>query len=118
MVPQEGTVRTIARQDSHDIQQKADVSGLPTLPSAAAWVSAAEEAIAKRFPPAAELAVSVRHMSGVDVETLSMAQLDVLEQLHHHQLTRVAESRLNLVRDQEAERYAEVNKLALEIAAL
>ena len=36
-------------------------------------------------------------MQGVDVHTLSMAQLDALERLHHAALSRTASRRLDLV---------------------
>ncbi|GAX73337.1 hypothetical protein CEUSTIGMA_g791.t1 [Chlamydomonas eustigma] len=65
------------------------------------WPASLVQRIEKDCPWVLELAVQPAHLLGEGLEDLSMAQLDALELLHHIALARIAQVRLNLVREQE-----------------
>ena len=71
----------------------------------------------ERMPGAAALNLQLQHLLGSQLDSLSMAQLDALEELHYMQLEHICKCKLQLHRQRQREGISEALKLDLDIQA-
>ena len=93
-------------------------SPTPVAPDPA-WVTEAHERLARVHPTAVALELEPRHVLGLGTSTLSYSQLEAAEEVHRELLSRLADARIELVREQErtrAEELAEIDRLRRALA--
>ena len=79
----------------------------------------AHERLARVHPTAVALELEPRHVLGLGTSTLSYSQLEAAEEVHRELLSRLADARIELVREQErtrAEELAEIDRLRRALA--
>ena len=92
---------------------------LPTPPAPDIWVAEANARLERVHPTAVALDVAPRHLLGVGLDELSYSQLEAAEEVHRELLSRLADARVELVRQQErtrAEELAEIERLRAALA--
>lgn len=82
------------------------------------WVVEARARLETIHPTAAALEVELQHLLGIGVTQLSYSQLEAAEEVHRELLSRLADARIELVREQERMRAAEVAEIQRLRAAL
>ena len=83
------------------------------------WIAEATRRLESTHVTAAALEVTLAHVCGVGIDTLSYSQLEVVEEIHRDALARCAEARIELVRTQErvkAAAAAEIERLRAALA--
>ena len=91
----------------------------PPVAPEPAWVTEAHERLARVHPTAVALELEPRHVLGLGTSTLSYSQLEAAEEVHRELLSRLADARIELVREQErtrAEELAEIERLRRALA--
>ena len=91
----------------------------PTPPAPDIWVAEANARLERVHPTAVALDVAPRHLLGVGLDELSYSQLEAAEEVHRELLSRLADARVELVRQQErtrAEELAEIERLRAALA--
>jgi hypothetical protein len=82
-------------------------------------VAEANARLERVHPTAVALDVAPRHLLGVGLDELSYSQLEAAEEVHRELLSRLADARVELVRQQErtrAEELAEIERLRAALA--
>ena len=84
----------------------------------AVWVSEATARLAEKHPTAVALELEAKHVLGIGIDDLSYSQLEACEEVHRELLSSLADARINLVREQERTRAAELAEIERLRAAL
>lgn len=102
------------------VQQPAQApADAPDKPKQSAnWVNEATARLAEKHPTAVSLGLEAKHVLGIGIDDLSYSQLEACEEVHRELLSSLADARINLVREQERTRAAELAEIERLRAAL